>query len=310
MNRHRAGLGAALACGLWSVIGCVEIGPAELTRRGSTPTADGGGRGLEEPVIVDHESGEAPSTSPVQSGGPEAAGPPDCSALLVCDDFEQNTLGEAPTGWNVVVAPAGAGTIAVSADHAYSGTKSVRLVSTMPDAVTYVQIHKPLVLTVNTLFGRMNLWAASTPYDPRHWNLIEGWGYVPGSTARTVAEQRMYQYGGGGTGVFGDRALAAYYLSDSTDCVQSSTSTLPLAKWTCVEWEFDGTANAMRFWLDGELVEGLTVTQPACGGTWSAPAFERLDLGWYNAPAEAGRSMEMWIDDVAVDTQRVGCLAP
>jgi len=42
-------------------------------------------------------------------------------------------------------------------------------------------------------------------------------------------------------------------------------------------------------------------------GGWPAPKFERLDLGWWNALAEAAGPMEMWIDDVAADTTRLGC---
>ncbi len=301
--------GITLACAVWIGAGCAEVGPAELARRtsGTSAAPDDRGAAPEEPVIVDHVGGEGSSSSPTSSNGSVAA---HCAGLAVCDDFEGSDVGKAPPGWNVVIEPAGAGTLAVSSDRAYSGVKSVRLVSTITDAVPYVQMQKSLSLLENVMFGRMNVWATETPHDPRHWNLIEGWGYVPGSTTRTVAEQRMYQYGGGGSGIFGDRVLAAYYLSDAVDCFQSSKAALPLASWTCVEWQFDGTANEMRFWLDGQLVSDLTVTEPSCGGTWSAPTFERLDLGWYNAPAEQGRTMEMWIDDVAVDTKRVGCLPP
>ncbi|HET6283923.1 MAG TPA: hypothetical protein VFH73_23410 [Polyangia bacterium] len=39
---------------------------------------------------------------------------------------------------------------------------------------------------------------------------------------------------------------------------------------------------------------------------WKAPPFEKLSLGWYNAQPSA-IAIEMWMDDVAVDTKRIGC---
>ena len=43
----------------------------------------------------------------------------------------------------------------------------------------------------------------------------------------------------------------------------------------------------MRFWLDGAAVDSLTVMNAGCGLRepaddlqWTAPTFDRLDLGW------------------------------
>jgi hypothetical protein len=60
----------------------------------------------------------------------------------------------------------------------------------------------------------------------------------------------------------------------------------------------------LRFWLDGQAVPDLTVINPQIGGHWPAPKFETLNLGWYGVPSVP---VEMWIDDVAIGSQRIGC---
>jgi len=117
----------------------------------------------------------------------------------------------------------------------------------------------------------------------------------------------MYQYGGGGN----PRTLAAFYLADQVDAMHPTSTSqplhaLPLQTWTCVEWQFDGVNDELRFWLDGQLLPELTET-PTQGGRWPAPAFERLDLGLYNVRADVNAPVEMWIDDVALGMQRIGC---
>jgi hypothetical protein len=119
----------------------------------------------------------------------------------------------------------------------------------------------------------------------------------------------------------GERQLDAFYLKQtnpSLDCMQTSHATLPLSRWVCVEWHFDGKANLMQFWIDGQPIDELTVSDPAtratCSvqqngspGPWLAPVFEKLSLGFWNAAAEGDGPMEMWLDDIGLDVDRVGC---
>jgi hypothetical protein len=95
-----------------------------------------------------------------------------------------------------------------------------------------------------------------------------------------------------------------YYLSKTCDCIQQSTAVLSEASWNCVEWQFDGVNDQIRVWLDGQPVPDLTVINPPIGGHWPAPKFEEIRLGWYYVP---NLPAEMWIDDVAIGSQRIGC---
>jgi hypothetical protein len=247
---------------------------------------------------------------PVADGGGDAGiSTHPCSGQLVCDDFEADSPGSPPQGWQIVIDPPGAGTISVDTTRATSGTKSVHVVSTSQTANNHIQILHGIQLPTDVFYGRARVWVTRAPLGP-HWNLIEGWGYVPGSTTRTLQEQRMYEYGGVCSPNGG---LGAAYLSSTTDACQPSDTMLPWNRWVCIEWKFDGTKNDMHLWLDSQPVDQLTAPGPTAvtGGiptpSWPAPAFERVDLGWYNAVVGNGANMEMWIDDVAFDTTRIGC---
>jgi hypothetical protein len=260
------------------------------------------------------DAGATPDSGTPDGGTPDSGTPRDggCT-FLICDDFEANDAGVIPAGWDFTVYPNAAGTALVDTTRAVSGTKSVKFES-VQNAVfnSIVQLRHNLALPQNNFYGRMRVWFPKTP-QPHHWNLIEGWGYLP-NTSRTQQNEILYQYGGSvqiGSPMLPDagHTLSAYYLSNSTDCEQSSLGWMPVQRWVCVEWQFDGTNNAARFWLDGTEVTDLAITDPrsGCGGTWTAPVFERVDLGWYNVQTENGMPMDLWVDDVAIDSARVGC---
>jgi len=75
---------------------------------------------------------------------------------------------------------------------------------------------------------------------------------------------------------------------------------------------FDTTHNTMRFWQSGTELTDLAMTgtgqgcvhQPATF-EWLAPTVEEIDVGWESYQADGARNM--WIDDVGIGTQRLGC---
>ena len=99
----------------------------------------------------------------------------------------------------------------------------------------------------------------------------------------------------------------------SSDCWKhASKIVIPAGKWSCAEWQFDGPNNTMRFWLDGAAVDSLTVDghrrglrhQPT-SYVWTAPTFDRFDLGWESYQQDTARTI--WIDDVVVSKTKIGC---
>jgi hypothetical protein len=169
-------------------------------------------------------------------------------------------------------------------------------------------------------YGRMMFRLESAPTASVHWTIIEGSGLIAGQ-----GYHALYRYGGQlpvmqGTTFVGSQLMANYETPDSysgtgpsSDCwFHSNKVVVPVATWSCVEWQFDGPNNTMRLWLDGTAVSSLTVTgvgqgcvnQPATY-PWTAPTFDRLDLGWESYQQDDARTF--YIDDVVISTTKIGC---
>jgi hypothetical protein len=156
----------------------------------------------------------------------------------------------------------------------------------------------------NAMYGRMMIYVTQVPADVVHWSILQGEGAVPGMNITWA----VYRYGG----QYNTRMMANYDSSPlKSDCWQHSQTTIPQNRWACVEWQLDGPNDTMRFWLDGQALSDLTVVQKGAGciahdtmDSWWAPAFSAIRLGWEHYQQGPG---ELWIDDVVLDTSRVGC---
>jgi hypothetical protein len=295
--------------------GDVEFVTLTETTSTSTGASPGTSTGTGEPPGT--TSGA--TTSATSSSGPdpdgtsgEDTGPPagDCSTALLCEDFEAYPAGQAPGGpWAV---DASQGTVAVDETRAVSGTRSVRF-TTEDGGGSYRRAFMSIAgapvfpLDGNVMYGRMMIWLTAAPEGSVHWTNIQGEGDVEGMGFRGLS-----RYGGQHEG----RLMANYETYGiSTDCWQHSDTTIPVGQWACFEWRFDGPLDEMSFWLDGAPLDDLTVMGMGegcigndAGGYWYSPLYDTLRLGWEHYQATPAK--ELWIDDVAVDIERIGCPAP
>lgn len=230
-----------------------------------------------------------------------------CARALICDHFDKDKAGSAPgSPWTVSTAQ---GSVRVDTTRSYSGNNSVlfRTDTTVAGGKrAQIRINgKPLFpVSGNSFYGRMMIWLASLPSGVVHWSLIRSSGTISGSSSTAT-----YNYGTQRNG----RIIANYYQSPSkSDCWKHSATTLPVKRWACIEWQYKGPANTMKIWIDGKAITDVTVVNKGAGclgpdsnATWTAPQFDMLALGWQNYAA-TGRH-DLWIDDVAIDTQRIPC---
>ncbi len=277
------------------------------------------------------DSGLAGSTGMPQGGG--GAGGDDaaaCASALFCDDFETATAGQAPAApWMVSQTNA---TVAVDTTRAFRGTQSVKA-STVPTTggmPTYKRgfiglAGAPVIpLPGQRVYGRMMFYLESAPTTNVHWTFVDGTGLVPGQDYSAT-----YRYGGqlpvNEDGMFkGNQLMANYDTTDyyatpsrgpQTDCYRHANGVVvPVGRWACAEWFFDGEANQMRFWLDGAELTDIQIDQTGTGCVaqpaeyvWQAPVFSRINVGWESYQADDARSL--WIDDVVFSEQQVGCPA-
>jgi polysaccharide lyase-like protein len=270
---------------------------------------------------------ESTTTNPLEPGAGDDSAV--CQSSLFCDDFEAFAAGTPPSGaWT---ASQNNGTVSVDTTRAFRGSQSVKA-STLATSETMATYKvaligltgAPVVPVPNeAVYGRMMFYLESAPSTNVHWTFIDATGTVPGQDYSAT-----YRYGGqlpitdGAT--VGSQLMANYDTTDfygtpprgpQTDCYQhADEKVVPVGRWACAQWFFDGPNAQMRFWLDGQELtdlhvdgtgEGCVAQDPAY--TWTAPTFTRLDVGWESYQADEARSI--WIDDVVLSSTAVSCPA-
>jgi hypothetical protein len=262
--------------------------------------------------------GTSPEAGTDSGAGGNPADP--CATALFCETFENYATGAPPAGdWNDRT---NNGAVTVETSHHFGGQKSARFTTETNSGFksSFIRLEGAPVFPVqgNAFYGRMMTWLESAPEQSVHWTFIQGGGVVPGETYHS-----LYRYGGqhpvtNGGNFVGTQLMANYETpgGPGSDCWDHADKVvLPTAKWACVEWQFDGPNDTMRFWLDGAAVDSLTVqgtgegcVTPPSDQTWKAPAFDTLDFGWESYQGDSARTL--YIDDVVLSTSRVGCPTP
>jgi hypothetical protein len=249
-----------------------------------------------------------------------------CASALFCDSFEDSPAGVAPAGaWRTNLTN---GTVVVDTTRAFRGTQSVKASTVATDPTTLMPTYKSAFIGLSgapvvpvpgqAFYGRMMFYLESSPTTSVHWTFVDATGLVPGQNYHAT-----YRYGGqlpvaGGNQLMANYDTTDYYATPSvgprTDCYEHADGkVVPVGKWTCAEWYFNGPNNEMKFWLDGAELPDLTIegTGEGCvdpsASTWIAPTFSQLDVGWQSYQADDARSI--WIDDVVIGSSKVGCPA-
>lgn len=256
------------------------------------------------------------------SGG--AGGGSVCPATAICEDFEQETVGQPPaTGAFKVGKDENhpPGTVVVDSTEHYSGAKSIKVSTPSGGKSAMIRLGGAPFFPApgNAFYGRMMYRMEAVPDVNNHSSFIEAGGLVPGM----VAYHAVYRYGTQKPVANGSRLLASYETDDSykgigpkTDCGKGAANdVLSSAKWTCVEWFFDGANRKLRLWLDGVAIDSVSVdgsgtscvSQPA-DYSWIAPTFDHVDLGWASYQTDGARTA--WVDDVVISQTRVQCPLP
>lgn len=295
--------------------------------------AAGGGESTGgQPNTGGHEStGGAASGGLVGTGGAEVKGA--CGTAKICDDFESYAEVAPPDGIWTFLGPdnrsAGSKTtLVVDTSKAYSGSRSLHVTAPRGYGGAWIATTEGLPFENNVMWGRMMIYIENP--GPKHLDFMRV------STAifngQPVGLEGYIHYGLVG---FGGKKLGFQYMNrydaGNGEAFNRSSTPIPESRWVCIEWHFDGSPEGvrgpstsspsapkseLRAWLDGEAHEDMTrvpTTPNVCCGNaseeWTAPPFEMLQLGYKNWQPDSaeGENEEVWIDDVAVGTERIGC---
>jgi len=238
--------------------------------------------------------GDAGSGGAVGSGGAGSGGQTggDCSSLPVCDDFEGVAAGMPPDatielGWANDVQFAS--NVLVSATDAHSPSQSV-LISGNDTAPWAFQYAAPGA----TFYARAHM---KTGDPGGSGTAVIGIG-LNGSHENEI--RLRFKDGivtlnstASGDGLAPDPAVC-------TDCLD-----VPVDTWFCAEMFYDSTTETARIWIDGTLAAEV-VNNVGWHSTSGFPATaERI---WFGTMAPNGPAPDVFIDDVAVGPNPIGCL--
>ena len=233
----------------------------------------------------------AQNVAPPDAGGDGGAQPIDSgtssacatSGVAFCDGFEADAVD--PAVWTIDgMAPA------IDPAFAARGTHSLHLLIQPTSSVHRSRISetKTFPAPQNSLYGRVFVYVANaTPSF--HMGIV--WG------AQEKGTEAVYAIGTGRSN------LLVNYKDPTIDNGVNDGKTFPVNRWVCLEWQFDGVSNVVNIWLDGVADPGATLTG------YTAPRFDHLFLGMalYNGTTTLTSPYEMWLDELALDDQRVTC---
>ncbi len=238
-------------------------------------------------------------------GSPRCAG----GGFALCEDFESGVIN--PAIWTVIGAPS----VAVgTAEHA-RGARALHITKTANGAA-YIRETMTFPAVNNSYYGRAFMKFVSMPARPMtysHWtvlaasgNIVKGEIRVGGQLPTNVAARQLF--GVGTDNRTQDAGTGDWTTSDADPT--GNAREVPLNEWLCIEWLHQGSTNETRFWWDAVEHPSLHTTPAKHGGNsnpFILPQFTNLWIGWqeYQPSTE---TFEMWVDEIAIDEARVGCV--
>lgn len=231
----------------------------------------------------------------------EFFGAPRCADLDVdlCDDFEAGTLDTST--WTP------RGTVSLDSTRAARGSQSAHFYAE-GNGFAYISETKTFPAANNAFWGRMFFYIDALPVTPdyAHFTLIEATGTGDSSRVRVGGQYRKFGVGSDG-GPTGD------WTNIDRDPTQDSAREVPEKEWVCIEWLYDGSKDETRFFWDGVEHPSLaTYPDVPHGGNSGAqyllPEFNEVWVGWWMYQAgPTPDHFDVWIDEVAIDDERIGC---
>ena len=244
-----------------------------------------------------------PTKTPTASA---TTGSTNCGSLAICDGFETQTVGAAPSGSWQVIAPdcSGTGTVTVDSTQFHGGTRSVKV-----DGKTGYCNHIFFGNTTNVasigpvVYGRVFI-RATNPLGTDHVTYI---------AMKDVVDNKNLRFGGQGQVMAWNRESDDATVPSMSPVGISTSVGLPTNQWACLELKVDGTNGFLQVWLNGTSIAGLTVDGVATADidqAWISsrpswhPSLSDVKFGWESY--SSGDNV-LWFDDVAFGSSRIGC---
>ncbi|MEM9193405.1 MAG: hypothetical protein AAGF12_29795 [Myxococcota bacterium] len=275
------------------------------TRVPSMPDASVDARSQRPDSSVPTDAAVPPDAEPDPPDAMVDAASATCPAMASrCIDFES------PLSGGVSIDQDRGANGRISTERAFEGTSSFH--ATVPGtggARALLVIPLPSELET-TFYGRARFYFDS-PTNDGHTYYIRASGPDPVANGQTAAYRLDgvgYDNSSRGTTHFNGRFESQRSNQARHGGVRTGTVDVTNGQWFCVEWRYDGSANEIRYWIDGTEEPSLAVTGSTEGVTWAAPEpFRELHLGVRQFHANNGQTSNVWVDTVALGPHRLGC---
>jgi hypothetical protein len=232
------------------------------------------------------------------SGGGSSAGC-DSGSYLICEDFESTEVGGIPSGWSQHGEEA-----SVADDEAHGGARSLKL-GAIPNwerriyhdasllgGAHWGRIHYKVELPVPDAFVHSTLVALGgdgPTFGESEYRVVD--------TVKQAAEDgSMHQF------LYNVQPVNAAEFAQGGPYDYSFEN-----EWRCAEYFIDGPNQAYVLYIDGEQALAFENGAGNYEGSDMPDSFDDLRVGWINYQ-DAPPGFTAWIDDIAFDDERVGCL--
>lgn len=327
MNRSfvRSSCTGFLICGVIALASCGGGGASGTGNTGGSSSNAGGSNGTATSTSAGGSAGGAGGSG--GNGAVDAgtdAGPVDpCDTALFCEKFDDYAGVKAITDkqkfgpWHAALKQGAS--MELDGAHKVSGSNALHV--HIDNTVTaggrlYADGAQPIFANKPThVYGRMMMYI-----DPSgtsvHWTFFGVNGgaepsspvvgrnaaYIMSSLPKNGVNTYSFVYGLQGTANEGYR-----------DCYSQSKTSMP-SEWACISFEMDSEARKLRMYKDGAVDPILSIDDTGAGcvaptpgdSLWYGPAMTQLFVGaWSFHPMKA--PLDVWIDDLVVDTKPVAC---
>jgi hypothetical protein len=222
------------------------------------------------------------------------------SDLDFCEDFEADSLNT--ERWRIRTS--GENPV-VETVRAARGTRSVHF-HTEDNGLALIYTTEPFPAANNRYFGRLFAWFESMPTAPEwaHWSI---------AASATDADESEIRVGGQYDNTINRFGVGTDHgpTGDWTILDEDPGDPVPVGTWVCVEWLHDGQNDVTDLWWNGVPRPSLHTTATAHGGMtgeYVMPDIDSMFVGfWLYQPETVPDHFDVWIDEVAIDAERIGC---
>ena len=207
--------------------------------------------------------------------------------LIFCDSFEAATVGSTPSAapWSTQII--GAGTVTIDGTQSTpGGQRSVHMNGGSNDYDTLLVLRSASILPTSS--GRFYV-----RFFARFSRAL-----ATGHNSFLLADVFARQ-GQGNNFRFGeDGGFLEYTTLGDSNAAHATGVPIPPATWTCIEILLDHVKPEIDVWINGAEIADMHHTN------YPLDNYDNLRFGFEKY---AGPALEVWYDDIAVGTERIGC---